>query len=215
MGFFNRKKRQEPQKPMQRRMNPPAVRIERSWTKSGDLQIDFIEAKPKVGQFYDTTRLVLNMDPEIMAKKEVYTGKISWYNQDDAILLKPEYGEDSRHRGPLVRLEVDPDLLETDDTYTRVVMKGLLEQKRVNRYLDMGMQTNPQEPCGDYIGGVYPDKGKIFSRDVGRKAHNDPVIADRRRKFQESERIRRAKDAKRADLYRQLHELDGNPYDYR
>ena len=93
--------------------------ILRNITDDGKLQRDYIE-KPDFKKDYDSTRLVLETIPENINGYRVYTGKVSWYNQKDAIMLD---GNDSRHIGLTVRMAVEPNLLRTNDEYVSWVMK--------------------------------------------------------------------------------------------
>ena len=66
---------------------------------------------PDCRKDYDSTRLVLETIPEDINGYKVYTGKVSWYNQDDAIIFDGNY---SRHIGLTVRMKVEPNLLRTN-----------------------------------------------------------------------------------------------------
>ena len=81
--------------------------------------------------------------------------------------------------------------------------------------LARGMQDNPDRPCGNYVGSVILNDGnyvKYFDDKVGMAVHHSKEMAEKRRAYQEKENMRRAKDAKRRELQRQLYELD-NPDD--
>ena len=80
-------------------------------------------------------------------------------------------------------------LLSVDENYCSVVMRNLLDQKRVLKYLEDGLQETPERPCGKYIGGVRPtEKGydKFFSLPVGRASHNSDLMINCRRECRES-----------------------------
>ncbi len=142
----------------------------------------------------------------------VYDCKVSWYHENDAIMLDEQ---DSRHDFKDIKLTVDPYLLQTDDAYTTCLMYALLDQSRVNDMLARGMVDNPDKPCGNYVGSVILNDGnyvKYFDDRVGMPVHHSKEMVEKRRVYQERESMRRAKDAKRKELQRQLYELD-NPDD--
>ena len=189
--------------------------ILREITDDGKLQIDYIE-KPDFKKDYDSTRLVLETIPENINGCRVYTGKVSWYNQNDAIMFD---GNDSRHIGLTVRMEVEPNLLRTNDEYVSWVMKGLLNKNRVRSYHERGLIDNPDVPCGNYVGGIETKSDgsfrKIFNNIIGSYVHNMPTVRQARAQYQERKRIERAKQARREQLYKELHDLDSPDSDAR
>lgn len=193
MGLFDRFKKKEKGLKINNIINEneKSYEIEYGTTRDGRLQVDFYDKSAKVGQLYDTTRLVVDNRPLILANQEVRNCIVSWYSQDDAIFADPEYEGESLnardYRGILA--QIDPMLLQTDENYCSVVMRKLLDQKRVIKYLEDGLQETPEQPCGKYIGGVKPTEkgyGKFFSLSVGRASHNSDLMINRRREYRES-----------------------------
>lgn len=69
--------------------------IEKNITRDGKLQIDFYDRTVnKFKEFYDTTRIVIGENTEIVGGYEVQKALVSWYNQDDAIILNPQNKEE-------------------------------------------------------------------------------------------------------------------------
>lgn len=189
--------------------------ILRDITADGKLQIDYTE-KPDFRKDYDSTRLVLETIPENLNGYRVYTGKVCWYNQTDAIMFD---GNDSRHIGLTVRMEVEPNLLRTNDEYVTWVMKELLNKNRVRSYHERGLIDNPDVPCGNYVGEIETKQdgsfGKIFDNFIGTYVHNMPAVRQVRAQYQERQRIEKAKQARREELYKELQDLDSPDSDAR
>ena len=211
LDFFRKNK--EVVRPVQSVPETEKNKIERTITRDGEIQIDFYRGTYDVRRDYDCTRLViLNKQPENMYGCNVYDCKVSWYHENDAIMLDEQ---DSRHDFKDIKLTVDPYLLQTDDAYTTCLMYALLDQSRVNDMLARGMVDNPDRPCGNYVGSVILNDGnyvKYFDDRVGMAVHHSKEMAEKRRAYQEKESMRIAKDAKRKELQRQLYELE-NPDD--
>lgn len=188
-------------------------KIERTITRDGEIQIDFYRGTYDIRKDYDSTRLVIsNKQPEEMYKSKVYDCKVSWYRENDAIMLDEN---DSRHDFKNIKLTVDPYLLQTDDSYATCLMYALLDQARVNNMLARGMVDNPDKPCGNYVGSVIMEDGKYvkgFDPSIGRAVHNSREMAEKRRLHKQEESRKREIAVKRKELQRQLHELD-NPND--
>ena len=156
MGLFDIFKKKEKEPEIQNGLNEAqkSYEIEYKTTRDGRLQIDFYDKGTKFSQFYDTTRLVVDNRPIMLAGQEVRNCIVSWYSQDDAVFLDSEYEGESLnardYRGILA--QIDPTLLQTDENYCSVVMRKLLDKKRVTKYLEEGLQETPEQPCGKYIG---------------------------------------------------------------
>ena len=172
----------------------------------------------------DTTHLIVKNRDMNFPDKHVYNCLVSWYkrctNDDYAVMLDPElgitYDMSTSPHSESVLAELDINLLQTDRTYQLAVMKSLLNESRVNRYLDVGMMTydeiasaqadgNDIALCGRYIGGITKnDKGytKFFNPLVGRIAHNLPGMIQERRKAREDKR-----NARNAEIARRRSEI--------
>ena len=188
MGLFDRFKKKKKELENNNKLNEgeKGYEIEYGRTRDGRLQVDFYDKSAKIGQFYDTTRFVVDNKPLILANEEVRNCIVSWYRQDDTIFGNPEYEGESLnardYKGILA--QIDPMLLSVDENYCSVVMRNLLDQKRVLKYLEDGLQETPERPCGKYIGGVRStEKGydKFFSLPVGRASHNSDLMINCRR----------------------------------
>ena len=212
MGLLDMFKKKSPE--MERKTQKPQkeYEIEYSTTTDGRLQIDFYDNKIKVGQLYDSTRLVVGNRPVVLANQEVQNWLVSWYNRDDAVFVgEGESLSAKAYKGILA--QIDPALLEVDEKYCVTVMRNLLEQNRINKYLEEGLKENPERPCGKYIGGVKEtEEGykKIFSMIVGQASHNSELMVNRRRELRESiEAKKQAEIAKRkAQIQKLQSEID-------
>lgn len=213
MGFLDIFKKKTPKVTHSAMPEPyyASEHILRDITADGKLQIDYIE-KIDVKRDYDSTRLVLETITENINGYRVYTGKVSWYNQNDAIMLD---GNDSRNIGLTVRMEVEPNLLRTNDEYVSWLMKELLNKNRVCSYHERGLIDNPDVPCGNYVGGIEVKSDgsfkNIFDNFIGTYVHNMPAVRQERTKYQARQRTEKAKEAWREQLNKELHDLD-SPY---
>ncbi len=210
--IFKKKEKQIPEMPKEIQKQQKEYNIEYSTTTDGRLQIDFLDNKAKVGQLYDTTRLVVGNKPIALAYQAVQNCLVSWYNQDDVILVgEGESLNAKSYKGILA--QIDPILLETDEKYCVTVMRNLLEQNRVKKYLEDGLKENPERPCGKYIGGVKEtEEGykKIFSTAVGQASHNSELMVNRRKELRESIEAKKQKEIanKRAQIQKLQNEID-------
>lgn len=191
MGFMDIfKKRnnikQENVMPKEKKVSPMSY----SATKDGKLQIEYYHQQKDFKQFYDVTRLIVDNKPTVLENEVVYNCKVSWYNQDDVVLLSPEYEGDSINARNYseVLAQIDPNRLQEDEDYCSFVMRFLLDRKRVIKYLEDGLRDNPENPCGKYIGGVRKsEKGyeKTFSPSVGRASHYSESMINSRKILKE------------------------------
>ncbi len=162
MGFFDRFKKKDKQNTGNVVNNRQSVErlpfnVEYSQISNGNLQVEFYDKNSDFKKFYDTTRLIIGRQPLNIEGHQVYNCAVSWYGQDDCQMFDEKTGKfDSlnaqEYRGVLA--EIDLDLLQSDPNYCNMVMKGLLDKQRVERYLENGLQETPDQPCGKYIGGV-------------------------------------------------------------
>lgn len=212
MGLLDMFKKKSPEMKNEIQKPQKEYEIEYSTTKDGRLQIDFYDNKIKVGQLYDSTRLVVGNRPVVLANQAVQNCLVSWYNRDDAVFVgEGESLSAKEYKGVLA--QIDLALLEADEKYCVTVMKNLLEQNRVNKYLEEGLKENPERPCGKYIGGVKEtEEGykKIFSMIVGQASHNSELMVNCRRELRESiEAKKQAEIAKRkAQIQKLQSEID-------
>lgn len=185
--------------------------------KNGKLQVEFYDKNAAFKQFYDTTRLIIDDKAVTLAGEEVQNCKVSWYGENDCCELNKQTGEfESPKAGNYkeVLAQIDLELLKNDKNYCYAVMKGLLDQKRVERYLETGLQEVPEQPCGNYIGGVRKTErgyGKFFSTDVGKVSHNSDLMKNKRQRQREA--AKKAREAaianRKAEIERLEEEIKG------
>lgn len=198
MGLFDRFRKEKEQKEqpiIKEQVNELPFEVQFGETEDGRLQVDFYDNKADFKQFYDTTRLIANPQPlNSYGDKNVLNCIVSWYGQDDAQMLNKRTGQEigrrAEYRGILA--QIDLNLLQTDPNYCYIVMKGLLEKKRVEKYLDRGLEENPELPCGKYIGGIEEREGrykKVFDPSVGRQSHYSNLMINRRKENREKQEI--------------------------
>ncbi len=220
MGILDRfkKKKEEPAPsysiPSSPNTKPPFDLIVTA-TKDGRCQMEFEDHKADMKQFYDITRLIINGKPININGHVLYDCDISWYGSTDAILLGPDgekFGRRNEYKNILA--EIDMGRMQTDSRYCQFVMRGLLNRKRVLRYLEKGLRDSPDIPCGKYVGGVrYLEGGKLdkfFSCDVGQAAHSSPEMVSMREKHKQREEAKRAAEIaeRQARIQRLNDEID-------
>lgn len=190
-------------------------KVSLNWTKDGGLQIDYTERHPDFQKFYDSTRLIIKRGVTNPENAQLYECLVSWYGEDDAIMLG-ENGEEISRRTDYksILAEINTELLQKDSHYLQVVMKNLLERKRVEGYLARGMQENPENPCGEYIGGVEKlENGKyqkFFNTQIGRLSHFSSKMRNKRQQMKEfMEKNRQSElEEKRKQIKRLKDEID-------
>lgn len=170
------------------------------------VQIEFFEPDVKFGQFYDTTRLIVDRAGHPLGNSIVNDCLISWYNQDDAIMAEFDPREDYEQ----VLATLDVDRLVSDRSYCAFAMKQLLNRKRVQEYLERGKSLEEQEvPCGNYVGAVVQEPDgrlrKRFDCKAGRESHNSPYMSQIREKIRTKREEEKAK--RKAELQAELESL--------
>lgn len=185
-------------------------------TPDGYWQLDFHDENADFKNFYDTTRLVINPNPVLTDGQGVYRCMVSWYGQNDCSIIDPSTGEYDSPRATEysnIFTQIDFNLLQTDEAYYKLFMKGLLDKKRVERYLNDGLQENPQCPCGEYIGGVAKTNNgykKYFNTNIGTTCHNSSLMVHKRQQYRENLEASRQKaiQAKRDEIARLQSDID-------
>jgi len=191
MGIFNRNnKKREIQENVVTQPVKPSSNVEYNITPDGRLQIDYYDPNADFKQFYDTTRLIVGKSRNI-AGYNVSECQVSWYGSTDCQYFDrgKEFGRRVDYSKILTQLDIN--LLYQDPRYLEIVMKDLLEQKRVEGYLQRGMQDSPANPCGQYIGEVTRDYIKVFRQPIGNIAHNLPEMIHKRKRDKERRRALR------------------------
>lgn len=196
-------------------LNMPKLTI----TQDGRLNAEFNHNETR--EFYDTTKLTIDYNhPFMIAGQNLYNCVVAWDGRNDCRLLdsidnSQIAGNRNDYKG--VWLDIDLGKLQTDPNYCNVLMNELLLRSRVYQYIENGLKENPERPCGKYIGGVREQNGiynKYFSATVGRAAHNDPFMVDRRAKLREKAEADKAarieaKKQQMAKLQDEINELNG------
>lgn len=173
--------------------------------ENGNLEIEYYDPNSKFGQFYNTTRLIVNRNGYTMGKSTVNDCLISWYNQDDAIMVGCESSRDIFQR-IVASLDIDK-MMMMDEEYCTFVMSQLLNQKRVMDYLNRGKSDEIQKyPCGNYVGGVKRNEEgkliKVFDSQAGKESHNSPYMQQLR--SQERAKREQANARRKAEIEAQI-----------
>lgn len=201
MGLFDRlfNKKEKAQETTQMPREPLKQRdgITMRMTQDGRKVFEYYDAHTQFGKFYDTTRVVINQEPRIIEGRTVYDCLVSWFGQSDAVYLdKNMKGRQDIYEH--IVAGIDPEKMQADGHYLQMVMTDLLEQKRVNKYLERGMKEESELgtdelACGRYIGEIEqkPDGTyrKVFGARVGKVEHNSEYMQQAR----QSARDQRAK----------------------
>ncbi len=211
MGLFNKFKKEKNENIQEKQTLP--YQLSSSITADGKLQLDFYDARADFKQFYDTTRLILNR--QVQVNNTILTeALISYYSENDAVILNndgQEFGRKVQYKKIL--MDIDTNLLQRDSNYCDYVMKALLNEKRVNEYLERGLQENSEQPCGNYVGGVKTkDNGykKVFDPVVGKMIHESLEMKQKREKNRaKQEQIKQEGiDRRKAEIERLQQEIE-------
>lgn len=181
--------------------------------EDGSIQIDFLDNDSRItlGQFYDTTRLIISSEDIALGNHQVSNCYVSWYDSTDAERLDKQTRKYSYRE---VWAEIDRQQIGNPQ-YIAILMRGLLKKSRVEEYLSKGLQEQPDRPCGKYIGGIQMTSngyGKVFNQEIGNIAHNTYDMRMQRAVHKRNEEERKAAeiDAKRrkiSELQSQIDEL--------
>lgn len=175
---------------------------------SGNIIVEYYDPVTTAREFYDTTKLVIAPNPVEIDGEKVYSAEVAWYGENDCFMLD-ENGENMGRRSDFksIKLEIDTDKLYSDPMYQKVLMTQLLSRNRVNRYLQIGMEENPEHPCGNYVGRVSENYGKQFNPRIGKAVHNSPEMVEKRRiEAERKEEARQAQIAKKQEEMKRLQE---------
>lgn len=107
--------------------------------------IEYYNANPKPGQFYDTTRVVINNQCKIVEGTEIYDLWVSHFNETDVVFLDDD-GRESGSKTDYTHViaSIDPELIKTDPDYIECLVKGLLERNRVEDYISKAMKDEEE-----------------------------------------------------------------------
>lgn len=215
MGLFNRLKKEKQNVNQEPKEEKLLFDVKFSITSDGRLQVEFYDRQAPFNQFYDTTRLISSMETFDLGGRPVHNCIVSWYGENDAVMLN-EKGIDMGRRGDYreVLAEIDLEQLKSDPNYCYMVMSNLLSKQRVERYLDKGLEENPDTPCGKYIGGVRKTQDnkyqKFFSAEAGKVCHYSDFMVERRKLVRErNEKFKQQQiSEKEAQIKKLQEELD-------
>ena len=100
--------------------------------EDGRKRFEYYQAKRNFGQFYDTTRVVVNTEPRIVEGRILYDCLVSWYGRDDAVYIMDGAEEMGGRRDTYEHIVagIDPEKMQADGRYLQMIMTDLLEQKR-------------------------------------------------------------------------------------
>lgn len=208
MGFFIKNKDLE-EEPVEIKAEKQATPVQRIKLRDGRecLELNYYNDEKSFGQFYDTTRIIIDCDPTMKDREgSVYRAFVSWYGQDDVQILAPKMELQSRkNQFTEVQLGLEFEKLFEDADYQKALMVHLLDQKRVQQYMQRGLEDNPERPCGNYVGKVIQDKEtgrykKAFSIETGKAVHNS--FEQIQRRIQHKAEQEKEKQARIADLRR-------------
>ena len=180
--------------------------------EDGSIQIDFLDNDSRItlGQFYDTTRLIIPSGDIALGNHQVSSCYVSWYGSTDAEYLDPKLDKQTRKNSYReVLAEIDRQQIRNPQ-YVAILMRGLLKQSRVEEYLSNGLQEQTDRPCGKYIGGIRMTSqgySKVFNQEIGNIAHNTYDMRMQRAVHKRNEEERKA--AEIAAKRRQISELQG------
>ena len=141
------------------------------------IAIEYYNPDIKFGQFYDTTKIIIDKEEQKLGTSNVRECLISWYNEDDTIYS--DYNSREDYERILVSLDIDR--MVSDEEYCSFAMRKLLNRERIMKYLQIGESSNePEVPCGNYVGGVREDEEgnlkKVFDIRAGRESHYSPYM---------------------------------------
>lgn len=178
---------------------------------SDGLQMIYHNEEYNPNQLYDTTKLILyTLRPIFVNDTDgvshtLFHGKVSYYNGTDAARLHEDGScliESSVDYRDIVIEGFDLEKLKTDFQYAHAFFTQFLDENRVEKYIQYGLQDDPEYPCGIYIGGISPKNGKYFSRDIGYYCHHSPYMQKKRAslKSQKAASLSKEISAKEAEI---------------
>ena len=182
-------------------------------SEANNFEVIYSEDDKELIQNINDYRLEKNLPELIIDKmgKDYSNCRVSWYGDEDAISLDNDgnelaYGRKYDYKDILVG--IDCNLLQSDPKYVEVLMKKLLDRKRVESYLERGMQENTEIPCGKYIGEIKVENNtykKVFDPRIGEMSHNSPKMVEKRARRKEMiEKMKQEKIARNQDQIAKL-----------
>lgn len=224
MGFFDifKKKKPEKQEKHDYISNDDSFKRQDKVKIKGDLEsgitFDYYISDPNFRKFYDTVCLQISDTQPIfnIFGTKVYNALVSWYGEDDAVPIRTPALRYSLRRMDTKSIQLGLDFSKLSDSeYLKTLFRLLLNQNRVEQYLDNGLQENSAVPCGNYIGQLCytPEKGiyqKQFDMHIGEISHNSTPQVERRRqhKLKLEERKRNSIKEKQEQIAKLQQEID-------
>ncbi|MDE5830812.1 MAG: hypothetical protein K2H53_04000, partial [Clostridia bacterium] len=192
-------------------------------TPEGMEALEYYNANPRPGQFYDTTRIVINNKARIIENTEIYDLWVSHFNETDVVFLD-DSGKESGSRTDYKHIiaSIDPELIKTDPDYIQCLVKGLLERNRVEDFISKAMKDEEElektgassdMPHGMYVGCVTKvgeSYKKGFDPRVGRAMHEAPEMKAERAKYKERQKeiMKENVQRRQAEINRLQAEID-------
>ena len=221
MGFFDIfKKKKEISEQRSTYYEPPERqdRVKINGDLESGITFDYYISDPNFRKFYDTVCLQISDTQAIfnIFGTKVYNALVSWYGEDDAVPIRTPALRYSLRRMDTKSIQLGLDFSKLSDSeYLKTLFRLLLNQNRVEQYLDNGLQENPAVPCGNYIGQLCytPENGiyqKQFDMHIGEISHNSTPQVERRRqhKLKLEERKRNSIKEKQEQIAKLQHEID-------
>lgn len=200
----------------------PKVPFKRSGDLESGLVIDYYDPNSSFKKLYDTICLYVGDTNPCYEERgnKVYNAYVSWYGNSDCEYYDEKGKVHNFRREEVVPIQVglDSSKLESgkeDLEYMKALFTQLLDQNRVKEYIDRGLQENPKNPCGKYIGEIFYDYGKNaykkgFMPQIGMKSHfSEQQVKERKQYRLEKEKAKMAQIAqKREEMERLQSEID-------
>lgn len=173
---------------------------------NGSFTMDFEDDEPNFAQDYTNTKLVINSKPLTYAGREVYECDVFWYKDDGCYCADDNKPMCTLINKQHILTEIDLPLARMDQEYAHVIMKDLLKYNRIIKFIEDGLKDAPENPCGNYIGGVKQDETtgeykEFYSDKVGLAVHNSPSMVSRRMEH----KIKLQKRAEKINAFSQMH----------
>ena len=142
----------------------------------GKTKIEYVE-KMQNNDAYHTILTIIKSDGNLA---DCY---VFWYKDGNAIMIDSTTGREVGTE--IISTKIDFDLLNRDPNYVHALMCNLLNRDRVMKYLQRGLQENPENPCGKYVGSIEKREDgykKVFDPNIGLMSHNSyEMVAERQR----------------------------------
>lgn len=139
-------------------------KIDMGMNKDGSYFFQYHNSNAKLGQIYDTTRVVIKNEPKIVEESTVYECLVSWFMTN---VKQGENGKLETVAFTEVIAGIDIARMKEDEEYLKFVMTRLFEKNQVETYISNSLKSeeelanilkrNPRcgaYPCGKYIGEI-------------------------------------------------------------